>query len=1483
MKLSLRASLFSLFLLVFLGLANTRPGAVLAAPPAQADETTVAPANVDQPTAALDTPTVVVDEPVTEFALHAGNLYWIHNCPIIPLQAASAAQDVSTLRRQPAAGGAATTLLSDAQCSQLRYLVVDDADILYYNSRLTRIERIPLNNPNTTPISVTTAFNVDNMVADADFVYFTDSGNKIFRAPRAGGEAVTLYDTNFLIGDLVVDSEKIYWFDNGGLWWADKTCDTLPCTEKQNFLSNNGRNMQIGPPVLFGDPPTIYAIQGLSINGLRCRASDGLCPFDNYYTAAAGTSIGDYRFVFLPNPGPFPILNPTLFWTEVNSAGNTGRLLRRVAGSNATPDELYPTDANLLPQIATDSTGIYFSDSRQLLKLPFNAAAITRDLAADSLEVTQAIQNLANQAPLIADKPAYVRLYGKSNSGPRAGGVEAQLVGRRNGQPLPGSPLQPLNGGHALSSGVSFDRANLRDSWLFKLPASWTSAGAITLEGVVDPRTRYADEVAGNNVLAANVNFADEPNSCLFFSPVRTHNPLPKVGDPNFWETMARFTRLWPKASTDVRWMGEPIEELEFCSKWGIPYPCWGPYELDQGSSLTNFPSDKDRVIIKLIVRQAEARVLSLPPISMCEFGGSVHSVGLVHPQADTTAGNYTTNGYANLFFNASWYKMEPFTSVPVFPRWNWPPASNVLAQEVTHNFWRNHIDCGHPEGIDNGWPYNKPCQLNDGGQTNYYGFDPASQIVIPPEIASDFMSYEPSRAEAPSWQGHWVSDYTYKAVKDDALVQAASPASPQAPDLAAAAEMVYISGAADPDRELGYLEYAYTQTIAILSTGALHVWQSYAAPDLLAAQAVGAPLAATQPFTFHLRLKDAAGTVLADYALNLLEPDQHGVDPAAAPFLVSFPAPDGIVTRVELLDGEQVLDSLDIGPNRPTVQILAPSAGVTISDSLTIRWVGVDPDPNDVLHYSIYYSRDDGISWLPLANDYPGTPGEGFEELTLSVPEALPGSAGPNARVRVMASDGFHTASAEAGPFTVTERAPQPAIVLPNPTLSVPAGEVAVLSGAAYDAEDGSLTADALSWQVAGAAAGTGEEVVVLGLRPGAHLVLLTATDSDAQQGVAQSTLVIDPLALTPATGAPALDGGCDDGAYAAGKTLTLAPYEDGAQASVTLLWQQDIDMLWACFSGLARGSNGLVGQAALYADVDHSGGGVAQSDDIGFLVGEDGGVVTTLGDGSGGYAGVGPGGLAARVSASGSLWQAELQIALTSLGGPGHVLGLALGHFNVATAGDAFAWPYAAQSAQPNTWAETVLGEWPYLRQIEPISTTVSAPVILTLTGDHFAPTATVLLDGAPLLTTVVSPTQLTANLGATFVGSAALAKLTVTNAGLTEAPSNALIFTIQNKAPTITAISPQNAAEDGAGFKLTVQGNNFAAGAIVRWNGQPLPTTAAGNALEATVDAGRLAIAGPVLVVVENPEPGGGLSNGVAFTINPTFRQLLPLVAC
>jgi hypothetical protein len=99
-----------------------------------------------------------------------------------------------------------------------------------------------------------------------------------------------------------------------------------------------------------------------------------------------------------------------------------------------------------------------------------------------------------------------------------------------------------------------------------------------------------------------------------------------------------------------------------------------------------------------------------------------------------------------------------------------------------------------------------------------------------------------------------------------------------------------------------------------------------------------------------------------------------------------------------------------------------------------------------------------------------------------------------------------------------------------------------------------------------------------------------------------------------------------------------------------------------------------------------------------------------------------------------------------------------------------------------------------------------------------------------------------------------------------------------------PTITSIDPTSAPAGGAGFTLMVNGTNFVANSVVRWNGADRATTfGSATQLTATILASDIVTAGTAQVTVFNPAPGGGTSNPQTFTIsNPPPDTTAPTVS-
>ena len=103
------------------------------------------------------------------------------------------------------------------------------------------------------------------------------------------------------------------------------------------------------------------------------------------------------------------------------------------------------------------------------------------------------------------------------------------------------------------------------------------------------------------------------------------------------------------------------------------------------------------------------------------------------------------------------------------------------------------------------------------------------------------------------------------------------------------------------------------------------------------------------------------------------------------------------------------------------------------------------------------------------------------------------------------------------------------------------------------------------------------------------------------------------------------------------------------------------------------------------------------------------------------------------------------------------------------------------------------------------------------------------------------------------------------------------------IRNPLPTTTSISPASKNVGDGQFTLTVNGTNFVAASVVRFNGISKTTTFVNSTqLTAVIPASDLTATGNFNITVFNPTPGGGTSNAQTFTVNnptPTTTSISP----
>ncbi len=559
---------------------------------------------------------------------------------------------------------------------------------------------------------------------------------------------------------------------------------------------------------------------------------------------------------------------------------------------------------------------------------------------ADALEVTQGIQNLAHDVELVAKKTTYVRAYARQTSGPTTVAVDAYLYGTRGGSALPGSPLHPVRGWPFLEPGGTYDRATLEDGLLFQLPSAWTAAGTVKLRLVVDPQAVYTDPDTGNNQISRDVTFHEKSPVCTVFIPVRTHTEqyTRPSDNPNFGAMIDMARRLWPVYDIWTYYQTSDIAETQVCW-WGpVPYPCFGPYEVKD---------DAWQILGSVGARN----FFSDDPDECDDSGAETHYIGMIHPDADSG----TTSGLGSTVSMNAWVKFAAHAPT-VSADWYWPAAGGTLVHEMSHNHGRKHVLCrGTEDDPDGNYPY-PTTQIDYAGAANHYGFDSKTWTPIAPDDAADLMGY---------CRPMWTSDYTWGAIYDRLYDGSLQTVEAQI-DLASADAAVYVSGAVTPSLITGTLDYAWIYPTAELGAGILQKWQN------LATFSAGA---SPQASSFRVRLLAADGTVLAEQEITLQDlADDPPTDPTL-PFVTTFAAPAGAVSRVELVQDGTVLASRSPGAGLPVVSVSQPAGGETIGEQMQLTWLASDPD-GDTLLYNVQYSPDNGATWIALLPNCPGAGG---------------------------------------------------------------------------------------------------------------------------------------------------------------------------------------------------------------------------------------------------------------------------------------------------------------------------------------------------------------------------------------------------------------------------------------------------------------------------------------------------------------------------
>jgi len=351
--------------------------------------------------------------------------------------------------------------------------------------------------------------------------------------------------------------------------------------------------------------------------------------------------------------------------------------------------------------------------------------------------------------------------------------------------------------------------------------------------------------------------------------------------------------------------------------------------------------------------------------------------------------------------------------------------APRILVHEIAHNLGAQHAWsptqqedelCFKAEGadirVDPEWPYSETPYIQEFGIDLYS--DPP---VIYPPAYYDVMAY----CARP-----WISPHTYRKLFDSPFLQPnANLASLSLPDF--------------------QFETEETGSGTLLVSGVIYPNGTVAQPEIVRLEGAFANAAAsfTPPDTtptgddYCLNILGADNSVLAERCFDAGFEDMETGEPLdSSTFFFTLPeVPFEQVGRVTVSKDEQIMADVSPSNSPPTVRLTYPAGGETLFNRQTITWQADDADGDDLV-FDLYYSADGGQRWLPLAIRLRAT------EYTIYTDQLPAGSQG---LVRVVATDGFHTATSQSErPFAIAPPLENslslrgPALVEPGQTFEV-------------------------------------------------------------------------------------------------------------------------------------------------------------------------------------------------------------------------------------------------------------------------------------------------------------------------------------------------------------------------------------------------------------------------------------------------------------
>ena len=211
------------------------------------------------------------------------------------------------------------------------------------------------------------------------------------------------------------------------------------------------------------------------------------------------------------------------------------------------------------------------------------------------------------------------------------------------------------------------------------------------------------------------------------------------------------------------------------------------------------------------------------------------------------------------------------------------------------------------------------------------------------------------------------------------------------------------------------------------------------------------------------------------------------------APFVFILPYPDG-TKKIVINHNSTAIGTLSVSPSAPVVTITSPLQGLMLSGNVNLTWTGSDAD-DDLLKYNVFYSPDNGTSWMPLAASVDDT---SLAWETSYAPGTIQG------KIKVEASDGVNTSiTISQGNFIIEKKAPFVGIGFPQSGDTLLTDTSYQFTASGTDLQDGNIAEDKYVWiSDKDGELGKGSKVDIDCLSPGTHNITVIVTNSFGKTG---------------------------------------------------------------------------------------------------------------------------------------------------------------------------------------------------------------------------------------------------------------------------------------------------------------------------------------------------------------------------------------------